>query len=63
MYRWSRISKLHYVVLFNDFITVVEDFGFVCTRREGSHRIFKNSTVTEFINLQDESGKAKEATG
>ena len=46
-------------VLFSDFITVVEAFGFDCTRREGSHRIFKNASVAEFINLQDENGKAK----
>jgi len=46
-------------VLFNDFITVVEAFGFSCTRKEGSHRIFKNANVAELINLQDENGKAK----
>jgi len=55
----SRIINNQKNVLFNDFITVVEAFGFNCTRREGSHRIFKNSNVTELLNLQEENGMAK----
>ena len=55
----SRIMNNQKNVLFNDFITVVEAYGFNCTRREGSHQIFKSPNVTEFINLQDENGKAK----
>ena len=54
-----RIMNNQKNVLFNDFITVVEAFGFSCTRKEGSHRIFKNANVAELINLQDENGKAK----
>jgi len=38
---------------------IVDAFGFVCTRKEGSHRIYKSSKVVELINLQDENGKAK----
>lgn len=46
-------------IRFNDFVAVAEAFGFRCSRQEGSHRIFKNPTVMEFINLQDDNGKAK----
>ena len=46
-------------IRFNDFVTVAESFGFRCSRQEGSHRIFKNPTVAELINLQDDNGKAK----
>ena len=56
---FSRIMNNQKNVLFSDLVTVVEAFGFNCTRREGSHRIFKNTNVAEFINLQDENGKAK----
>ena len=55
----SRIINNQKNVLFNDFITVVEAFGFNCARRDGSHRIYKNASVAELINLQDENGKAK----
>ena len=55
----SKIMNNQKNVLFNDFIIVVEAFGFNSTRREGSHRIFKNTNVAELINLQNENGKAK----
>ena len=55
----SRIMNNQKNVPYNDFTTVVVAFGFNCTRREGSHQIFKNATVTEFINLHEENGKAK----
>lgn len=46
-------------VQFNDFVTIIEAFAFYCSRQEGSHRIYKNPAVHEFINVQDENGKAK----
>lgn len=46
-------------VNFSDFVTLVEAFGFKRIRGEGSHSIYKNETVTEIINLQNERGQAK----
>jgi len=46
-------------VQFNDFLTIVEAFGFYHTRGEGSHAIYRKDSVSEFINLQNENGKAK----
>ena len=46
-------------VQFNDFVTLVEEFGFFRTRGEGSHSIYRRSNVAEFINLQNENGNAK----
>ncbi|MDR2558957.1 MAG: type II toxin-antitoxin system HicA family toxin [Oscillospiraceae bacterium] len=46
-------------VKFNDFIIILEAFGFVRTRGEGSHNIFKNSFVNEIINIQNINGEAK----
>ena len=46
-------------VNFNDFICVLEAFGFFCTRTNGSHNIFKNKTITEIINIQNVKGEAK----
>ena len=46
-------------VSFNDFTAIVLSFGFVLSRSDGSHHIYKNSTVAEFINLQNVNGEAK----
>ena len=46
-------------VKYNDFVVILEAFGFYCTRSEGSHSIFKNDTVVEFINIQNVNGEAK----
>ncbi len=44
---------------FNEFVTIVEAFGFSHARTDGSHNIFKNIAVSEIINLQNVSGEAK----
>lgn len=46
-------------VAFNDFIKLVEAFGFRLLRVSGSHRIFGRPGVSELINLQDVGGQAK----
>ena len=55
---FARIVNSQKNVSFSDFVTVVEAFGFTCTRGEGSHNIFKNPNIAEFINLQNRKGKA-----
>ena len=46
-------------VKFNDFVIILEAFGFHRTRDEGSHNIFKNKKVSEFLNVQNVDGEAK----
>ena len=46
-------------VKFNDFVIIIEGFGFRRTRGEGSHNIFKHDSVNEIINIQNINGEAK----
>ena len=46
-------------VKFNDFIALIQAFGFSHARTEGSHWIFKNSQVSKLINIQNQKGEAK----
>jgi predicted RNA binding protein YcfA (HicA-like mRNA interferase family) len=46
-------------VKFTDFVSILSAFGFVCTRTEGSHNIFKNTAVKEIVNVQIVDGEAK----
>lgn len=46
-------------VKFNEFVTIIEAFGFFRARTDGSHNIFKNTLVNEFINIQNVNGEAK----
>ena len=46
-------------VKFNDFVIILEAFGFFRARSNGSHNIFKNIFVEEIINVQNVNGEAK----
>jgi len=46
-------------VRYYDFVAILEAFGFFQARAEGSHAIFKNTAVAEFINIQNVNGQAK----
>lgn len=46
-------------VKYNDFVIILEAFGFFCARTEGSHNIFKNAVIAEIINIQNVKGEAK----
>lgn len=58
---YQRIVNNRKNVKFNQFITVVEAFGFVLDRIKGSHHTYKHPEVPEaFLQLQpDKSGEAK----
>ncbi len=45
-------------IQFQEFITLVEAFGFELSRIKGSHHIYTNSRITEILNLQNRNGKA-----
>jgi predicted RNA binding protein YcfA (HicA-like mRNA interferase family) len=46
-------------VSFNDFIKLMESFGFKLDRIHGSHHIFIHSGVKELINIQDVNSQVK----
>lgn len=46
-------------VSFNDFVKLLNDFGFILDRISGSHHIFKHSNVKELLNIQNVGGKVK----
>ena len=45
-------------IQFNEFVTLVEAFGFILSRITGSHHIFNHPDIPEIINIQNNKGKA-----
>jgi predicted RNA binding protein YcfA (HicA-like mRNA interferase family) len=46
-------------IRFNDFVKLVEGFGFRLSRIRGSHHIFEHPDVHEIVNLQNSKGQVK----
>jgi len=46
-------------VSFNDAVNIVEGFGYILSRVNGSHHIFVHPVIPEQINLQNVGGEAK----
>ena len=46
-------------IRFNDFIRLVEAFGFQLSRVRGSHHVFEHPDVLEIVNLQNSKGRVK----
>jgi predicted RNA binding protein YcfA (HicA-like mRNA interferase family) len=46
-------------IRFDDFVALVEAFGFRQARTNGSHHIFEHPNLPELVNLQNKKGKAK----
>lgn len=46
-------------ISFNDFVSLVEGFGFRLSRVSGSHHIFNHPKVKELVNLQNVKGQVK----
>lgn len=46
-------------ISFNDFVSLVEGFGFSLSRVSGSHHIFNHPKVKELVNLQSVKGQVK----
>ena len=46
-------------IRFNDFVGLVEAFGFRLSRTSGSHHIFTHPDVQELVNIQNANGQAK----
>lgn len=46
-------------VSFKDMVGLVEAFGFILSRINGSHHIFIHPGIPELVNIQNVKGKAK----
>jgi predicted RNA binding protein YcfA (HicA-like mRNA interferase family) len=46
-------------VKYNDFVRLIESFGFRFHRSSGSHNVYKHPKVGEILNIQNDNGKAK----
>ncbi|MBW8051437.1 MAG: type II toxin-antitoxin system HicA family toxin [Cytophagales bacterium] len=53
------VSGSYRNISFNDFVTLVQSFGFEFVRQKGSHQIFWNKEVGELLNLQNVGGEVK----
>ncbi len=47
-------------IRFDEFVSLIEDFGFTLERTRGSHRVFSHPDVPQAISVQpDKHGQAK----
>ena len=46
-------------VRYDDFVVLVEAFGFEYDRSKGSHTMYKHTDIPEIVNIQDNQGQAK----
>jgi len=46
-------------VKFDDFVTLIEAFGFERIHINGSHRTYNRNDVPDLINIQNDKGEAK----
>ena len=46
-------------IRFSDMVILVQGFGFLLSRTDGSHHIFTRSDIPELVNLQNIKGQAK----
>ena len=55
----AKIQNNSLNVRYNDFVTLVEAYGFRRTRGNGSHEIYRRHGVADIVNIQNDHGKAK----
>ena len=46
-------------IRFDEFVSLIEAFGFELSRVRGSHHIFEHPNVPEILNLQNSKGQVK----
>ena len=46
-------------IKFNEFVILIEAFGFILDRVSGSHNIYKKTIIPELINIQNVKGEVK----
>lgn len=55
----AKIQNNNKNVRYNDFITLIESFGFRRVRGKGSHNVYECIGVPEMINIQNDNGQVK----
>ncbi len=56
---FAKLANNQTNVRFGELVRLAEAFGFRLERSEGSHFIYRNRSVREHLNLQNDGGKAK----
>ena len=46
-------------IKFEEFVTLINAFGFMLDRQSGSHNIYKKENIEELINIQNYKGNVK----
>ena len=46
-------------VQYDDFVILIEAFGFKHDRTKGSHTMYKHTDIPEIMNIQNDQGRAK----
>jgi predicted RNA binding protein YcfA (HicA-like mRNA interferase family) len=55
----EKVLRNPYDVRFSEMNKLLEAFGFILKRIEGSHHIYKHLSVPYLINIQNRKGKVK----
>jgi hypothetical protein len=56
---WEKVLGGSRNIRFDDFVRLIEAFGFAHRRTSGSHRIFSHQRATRPLSLQPRNGQAK----
>ena len=59
----ARIMNNQKNVKYSDFVTLLNAFGFVNRRSEGSHNIYKNCKIARSVNAQNKISGEKTLVG
>ena len=54
-----RLSVSPHNLGFDEFISIIEDFGFRLIRVRGSHHMFRHPNIATLVNVQARKGRAK----
>ena len=55
----ERLQNSSKNVKYNDFVVLIEAFGFRIIRTNGSHNVYEREDVPDMVNIQNDKGKAK----
>ncbi|MEK7249721.1 MAG: type II toxin-antitoxin system HicA family toxin [Bacteroidota bacterium] len=53
---FERVRRSQTNVRFDDFVRLVESFGFRFVRQTGSHKIYEHPQIPEMLNIQERDG-------
>ena len=59
VYNAVKSGKMDNSIRYSDFQNLIVDLGFVCTRQDGSHRMYYHRGIKAFMNIQKDGNNAK----